>query len=62
MKDVVLNEVMKELSWRERIVVKIFPKTFYKLYKEGVMKGFNWSNKMFVKRCCPVEAPVETNE
>ena len=41
MKDVVLNEVMKELSWRERLVVKIFPKTFYKVYKIGVTFGFN---------------------
>ena len=30
MKDVVLNEVMKELSWRERLVVKILRKGFIK--------------------------------
>ena len=41
MKDVVLNEVMKELSWRERIVVKMFSKVFYKLYKIGITYGFN---------------------
>lgn len=32
MKDVVLDEVKKALNWRERIVVKIFKKTFYKIF------------------------------
>ena len=32
MKDVVLNEVKKELNWKERIIVKIFTKTFTKIY------------------------------
>ena len=29
-KDVVLNEIIKELNWKERLVVKIFRKTFSK--------------------------------
>lgn len=41
MKNVVLNEVKKELNWKERIVVKIFSKTFYKIYKIGITYGFN---------------------
>ena len=41
MKDVVLDEVMKELSLKERIVVKLFKKTFYKMYKIGITFGFN---------------------
>lgn len=41
MKDVVLDEVMKELNWKERIVVKLFKKTFYKMYKIGITFGFN---------------------
>lgn len=41
MKDVVLDEVMKELSWKERIIVKLFKKTFYKMYKIGIAFGFN---------------------
>ena len=32
MKDVVLNEVKKELSFKERIIIKIFAKTFIKVY------------------------------
>ena len=43
MKDVVLNEVIKELNWRERIIVKIFGKTMKKVYTEGVKKGYNWN-------------------
>ena len=30
-KDVVLDEVIKELSWKERIVVRIFNKIFSKI-------------------------------
>lgn len=41
MKNVVLDEVMKELSLKERIVVKLFKKTFYKMYKIGITFGFN---------------------
>ena len=41
MKDVVLNEIMKELNWRERIVVKMLAKTFYNVYKLGITFGFN---------------------
>lgn len=41
MKNIVLDEVMKELNWKERIVVKILAKTFYKVYKIGITFGFN---------------------
>ena len=44
MKDVVLNEVKKELNWRERIIVKIFGKTMKKVYTEEVKKGYNWNS------------------
>ena len=44
-KDIVLNEVKKELNWKERIIVKIFKKTMKKVYTEGVKKGFNWNFK-----------------
>lgn len=42
-KNVVRNEVMKELNFIERI---FFRKKFIKVYKEGVRKGFNWSNNI----------------
>lgn len=35
------GEKMEELSWREKIVAKILAKTFYKVYKIGIMFGFN---------------------
>lgn len=41
MKDVVLDEVMKDLNFKERIIVKLFSKTFYKIYKIGITFGFN---------------------
>ena len=31
-KDVVENEVIRELNWKEKIVIKIFKKTFFKIY------------------------------
>lgn len=45
MKDVVLNEVIKELNWRERIVVKIFNKLFYYAYRKGMVDCFKYYNK-----------------
>ncbi len=41
MKDVVYNVVKDELNWRERIIVKLFAKTFVKVYKMGITYGFN---------------------
>lgn len=35
------DEVVNELNWRERIIVKLFPKTFIKIYKLGITFGFN---------------------
>lgn len=41
MKNVVEDVVVKELNFVERIVVKIFRKTFIKVYKIGITYGFN---------------------
>lgn len=41
MKDVVEKEVMKELNWKERIVVRIFTNTFNKVYNIGRIKSIN---------------------
>ena len=41
MKNVVEDEVIKELNFVERIIVKIFTKTFIKVYKIGITYGFN---------------------
>ena len=45
MKDVVLNEVKKELSFRERIIVKIFGNLFYYAYRKGMIDCFKYYNK-----------------
>lgn len=39
--DVVENEIIKELKWKERIIVKVFAKTFVKVYKIVITFGFN---------------------
>lgn len=47
MKDVVVNEVKKELNWKERIIVKLFTKTFAKVYNIARIKIVNkliWVN------------------
>lgn len=45
MKDVVLEEVKKELNWRERIIVKVFSNLFYYIYRRGMIDGFNFQNR-----------------
>lgn len=41
MKDVVKEEVLKELNIVEKIIVKLFTKTFINVYKIGITYGFN---------------------
>lgn len=41
MKNVVEDEMVEELNFVERIIVKIFRKTFIKVYKIGITYGFN---------------------
>ena len=45
MENEVLNEVVERLNIGERIVVKIFTKTFKKVYKLGMIDCFNYYNK-----------------
>ncbi len=39
--NVVENEIIKELNWKERIVVKLFAKTFEKVYNKCRIKVVN---------------------
>ena len=39
--NVVENEIMEELNWKERIVVKLFAKTFEKVYNKCRIKIVN---------------------
>lgn len=41
MKNVVKDVVLKELNFVEKIIVKLFTKTFIKVYKIGITYGFN---------------------
>ena len=41
MKDVVSNEIIKELNWKERIVVRLFRKTFIKIANMTRIKVIN---------------------
>lgn len=45
MKDVVLDEVMKELNFIERIIIKIFGNLFYYAYRKGMIDCFKYYNK-----------------
>jgi len=40
----VVEKIMKECNWWERIIIKVFKKIFIKVYKIGVKVGFNWDN------------------
>ena len=39
--DVVKDEIIKELNWKERIIVKLFAKTFEKVYNKCRIKVVN---------------------
>lgn len=39
--NVVEDEVIKKLNWKEKIIVKIFNKTFYKVYNISRINTIN---------------------
>ncbi len=41
MKDVVVEEIVKESNWKERIVVRVFRKTFIKVVNVARIKIIN---------------------
>lgn len=41
----VMEEVLKDCNFYERVIVKVHPKTCIKIYKKGLQDGFNWNNK-----------------
>ena len=45
MRDGVLDEVKKELNWKEKIVVGVFKNIFTKVYRKGMVDCFNYYNK-----------------
>ena len=44
-KDIVLNSVLNGLSFKEKILVRMFLKTFLKVYRKGMIECFNYYNK-----------------
>lgn len=44
-KDIVLNSVLNGLSFKEKILVRMFSKTFLKVYRKGMIECFNYYNK-----------------
>lgn len=41
----IFKELKKELTFKERIITKIFKKTFIKIYRLGMIRCFNYYNK-----------------
>ena len=41
MRDVVYNVVKDELNWKEKIIVKLFRRTFFKVYNISRIKSVN---------------------
>jgi len=41
MRNVEKEEIMKKLNFVEKIIVRIFARTFEKVYKLGIVFGFN---------------------
>lgn len=41
MKKILLDEEMKKLSFKDKLITKIFGRTFINVYKMGIEKGFN---------------------
>ena len=41
----ILEELKKELNFKEKILLMIFKKNVLKIYKTGIIKGFNWENR-----------------
>lgn len=44
MKDVILDEVTNQLNWKERLLFRLFKKTFIKIYRMGTINCFNFFN------------------
>ena len=42
MKDIILDEVVKELNWKEKLTVKLFTKTFKKVYNNTRINIINY--------------------
>ena len=40
----IINELTKNCSWKEIIIIKAFKRMFVKAYRKGMINAFNWFN------------------
>lgn len=40
----ILKEICRDLNWIERIIIRLFKKSFVKVYRLGLVKCFNYYN------------------
>lgn len=45
MENLIVEEICKNLKWYERVIVKLFKKLIYKVYRMGMISYFNYANK-----------------
>ena len=55
----ILEELKKELNFKEKILLIILKKYVLKIYKTGLMKGFNWENRWHCQRFVNYKEDVE---
>lgn len=41
----ILEELKKELSMKEKVLLILFKKYVLKIYQKGAIQGFNWENR-----------------
>ena len=45
MENLIVEEICENLKWYERVIVKLFKKLIYKVYRMGMISYFNYANK-----------------
>ena len=40
-----IKKIKKNLHWKEKVIVCLFPKTTYKIYRMGINDCFKWINQ-----------------
>ncbi len=45
MENLIVEEICRNLKWYERVIVKLFKKLIYKVYRMGMISYFNYANK-----------------
>ena len=46
----ILEELKNGLNIKERILLLLFKKYVLKIYRKGIIKGFNWENRWHCQR------------